>query len=163
VEQYSYLTFDLEGQVFGLETDKVLNIIRMCRITNVSEAPYYIKGIAKVQGIIITIVDIKLILGIPPGNIKENNCIILLNVSYEDESLIYGIIVDSIQKIIRPGNDKIWPTSEFEDYHPGLIKGIVESNGNNIKLLETDKILSQKEFLMVKETTQAYEIINNMN
>ena len=60
-------TFVLENQLFGISVDCVLEVIRSLPITKVPLAPEAVSGLINLRGQIVTAVDLRRRLELPPG------------------------------------------------------------------------------------------------
>jgi purine-binding chemotaxis protein CheW len=128
------IVFKLNEEQFAVETSKVQSINDFMEITEVPKAPKFIKGLINLRGIIISLIDINLILGIIHKEEKQNNIIIL---EMEDE--LVGIAVDQVdevQEVLEDSLEKI----EYDDKKP-YINGVFKLQDRIVTLIDINKLL----------------------
>lgn len=124
--------FKIGEEQFAVETGQVQSICDMMNITKVPKASSYIKGLINLRGIIITVLNINLILGIEESSCKDQNIIIL---NLKDESI--GITVDSVEEVLDIEDRYIEKVMEKEK---PFLKGIINLKDRIITLIDLDKI-----------------------
>ena len=65
-ETEEFITFTIAGQIFGIPVLQVQDILGPQRITKVPLAPSEVAGSLNLRGRIVTAVDVRLRLGLPP-------------------------------------------------------------------------------------------------
>ena len=137
-----YLTFQLDGQEFGLEILKIREIIGLMKITPVPRAPHYIKGIINLRGEVIPIIELRLKFGMEETVVTDHTCIIVLETQHAKKNMMTGIIVDSVSEVHNIEAHQIDDKQKLEtlfkaDFMLGL--GKIE---NDLKiLLDINKII----------------------
>lgn len=116
-----WLTFWLDGQLFGASIVHVEQILSMMPITEVPEYPNYAKGVINIRGAIIPLIDLRLRLGKEEAAYTEHTCIIICRVG-EDQ---IGFIADSVDAVITiaPGQISA-PPQVVEDTTNRYLVGI---------------------------------------
>ena len=140
---HKYLTFQMKGQEYGLESLKVKEIIRVMKITPLPRTPDFIKGIVNLRGKVIPVVDLGVKLGMKEADYTEKTCIIVVEVTGSKGVAQMGIVVDSVSEVANIGADQIAETPALgvkhdTDYILGMAK---MENGVNI-LLNIEKVLT---------------------
>lgn len=133
-----YLTFFLDGEVFGIDICNVLEIISVSAITWIPENPDAIKGIINLRGSIIPVIDVRIRFKKEERPYDELTCIIVIE--YGDDNI--GLIVDTVNEVIHipehlislPPNAKLKHQNKF-------IKGIGKVDNEVQLLLDLDKFL----------------------
>ena len=78
-ENEDFVTFFIEGQLFGVPVLKVQDIINPQRITPVPLAPPEIAGSLNLRGRIVTAIDVRKRLGLPARGSKDCMSIVVEN------------------------------------------------------------------------------------
>src|SRR3989339_1592427 len=78
-----YLTFQLKGEIYGLEILKVQEIIGMMKVTRVPRSPAFIRGVINLRGKVIPVVDLRLKFSMESQADTEKTCIIVVQVIRE--------------------------------------------------------------------------------
>lgn len=130
-----FVIFKLGEEHFAVETDKILSINDMMKITVVPKAPSYIKGLINLRGSIKSLIDINLLLNIKSDK-KQNNIIIL---KLDEEEI--GITVDEVEEVIDIDEQKLQKldTHNIESY----INGVIEIDGRLLTIINIEKLINQ--------------------
>lgn len=144
-----WLTFWLQGQMFGVSIAHVEQIISMqSNITAVPEYPSYAKGVINLRGSIIPVVDLRVRLGKPETAYTDRTCIIVTSVG--DEQI--GLIVDEVDAVIGIPSEVVSPPPKMgEDGVNRYLTGIARVTGEDGKeqvvlCLDATKVLRAQEF-----------------
>ena len=113
-----YCTFYLEDNYFGIEVEQVQEIIRSQPITPVALAPVAIKGLINLRGQIVTAVDLRKLLELPP---RESN-VDLMNIVVSTNMGAYSLLVDRVGDVLELANDCSEPPPENID---GIARDLV--------------------------------------
>lgn len=145
-----YLTFSLEGEIFGLEIKYVTEIIGMQMITKMPEVPIYLKGIINLRGKIIPVVDVRLLFNKPEIAYDDRTCIVVVDI----DSVLVGLIVDNVDEVLNIGDDLVAPPpSTKTGFENRFMKGIGKANGKVQLLLDCERLL-KREDLQAIETVE---------
>ncbi|WP_326910465.1 chemotaxis protein CheW [Sedimentibacter sp. MB31-C6] len=141
-----YLTFFTDKQLFGIPIADVVQIVGVQEITSVPEFPNYAKGIINLRGTIIPIIDMRLRLNKEEIEYNERTCIIVTNI----QGVFIGFIVDSVNEVTNIDKNNISePPKMGVDYINSYITGVAKQENKIILLLNTQKLLNEKEVEMV--------------
>lgn len=141
-----YLTFQTDGQLFGVPIADVVQIVGMQNITEIPEFPYYAKGIINLRGSIIPVVDIRLRFNKPEAAYTERTCIIVTNMK---DNLI-GFIVDEVDEVTGIEADQISaPPRMAENVAESYLTGIGKLEKNVVLLINTARVLGEQEMQLL--------------
>ena len=143
-----YLTFTVDGNVYGLSIRYVIEIIGIHTATKVPETPDYVIGIINLRGRIIPLIDVRLKFGKEEIPYTERTCIIVIDV----DSVAVGLIVDRVNDVLALDDSQIAPPPPggalgFENRY---IEGIGKLEDIVILLLDAEKILRAEEMEMIE-------------
>src|SRR5450830_496725 len=137
-----FLAFTLGQEEYGIDIQKVQELLGYDTVTHIANAPEFIKGVVNLRGIIVPIIDmrIKFNFGTPAYN--QFTVIIILNI----DGRVMGMVVDSISDVITliPGQIKAAPeigSALNTDYLIGL--GALDER--MLILVDTGKLISSAE------------------
>jgi purine-binding chemotaxis protein CheW len=99
-----YVTMRLDNQVFGIPVLFVQDVLRGQRIARIPLAPKEIAGSMNLRGRIVTVVDMRVRLGLPPKEYTPKT----MSVVVEHEGEPYSLLVDSVGDVLS------LPLSQFE-------------------------------------------------
>ena len=138
-----YLTFELKGEIYGLEILKVQEIIGMMNVTRVPKTPEFIRGVINLRGKVIPVVDLRLKFGMETKEDTERTCIIVVQFQNAATAMTMGIIVDEVKEVINIESGLIEDTPSFgADTNTDFILGVGKVNQKVVMLLDVDKVLS---------------------
>jgi len=92
-----YVTAMIGGQLFGLPIRQVQDVFLPERVTRVPLAPPEIAGVLNLRGRIVTLVDMRRRLGMPPR--ADDAPSMALGVELRGE--FYGLLIDSIGEVLK--------------------------------------------------------------
>ena len=156
-----YLTFNLGGEQYGLEILKVREIIGIMDITRVPRTPDFIRGIINLRGKVIPVIDLRKKFTMPTIDDTEQTCIIVVDMLFENNSLLMGIIVDSVSEVLDIDTDEIDSTPMFgSSVTTDFIQGIAKTKGGVKILLNIEKVLTTNEILTLPHVTVEEALTN---
>ncbi len=92
-----YVTAIVGGQQFGLPILRVQDVFKPERVTRVPLAPPEIAGVLNLRGRIVTLVDLRQRLDLPPRADEKPQ--MAIGVEWRNES--YGLLIDSIGEVLK--------------------------------------------------------------
>jgi len=151
-----FLSFVLSDEEYCIEILKIREIMGMTDITEIPQTPDFIMGVINLRGQIIPIIDLRLKFDLEFKEYTDRTCIIVVEIEYEGEITLMGIVVDAIQEVINIPEEKVskipYINSKIKsDY----ILGVAET-GDSIKIiLDIRKVVTEEEFVLIKELDNA--------
>lgn len=132
-----FVTFTIAGQLFGIPVLKVQDVLAAYNITRIPLAPPEIAGSLNLRGRIVTAMDVRLRLGLPPK--EESGC---MSIVAEHEGELYSLMVDSVGEVLGLKADDYErnpPTLDpkFRDYSDGIYR----LDGKLLVVLDVNRLL----------------------
>lgn len=156
---YSYLTFKLGEEQFGIHVSQVLNILKMVKVTEVPKSPEYMKGVINLRGSVLPVIDIRIKFGMPEKEYTNNTCIIVMDLDMEGETTYLGTIVDEVLSVHEIEEKQIEPPPSIGNkYKSEFIYGMAKVEENFIMLLDMQKVLSVDELHEVIEKSESKDV-----
>jgi purine-binding chemotaxis protein CheW len=117
------VTFTVADQVFGISVDKVIDILVPERIAPIPLAPPHVHGAINVRGKIVTVIDVRARLNLPPLDAAHQRTGLTVEHNYG----LYTLIVDSVGDVVElpddVGTDTLtMPDRQWRDIAIGIIK-----------------------------------------
>jgi len=140
---FKMISFTLGGKDYGIDILKVKEIRKAGNFTKVPNTPAYVRGVDNLRGDIIPVIDLRIMFNLPAESkeaVQENIIILRL------ETLVLGIVVDTIEKVVGISSDSIQPPHPiFGDINVRYISGVVQSEKRLYIILDVDRIFGQPE------------------
>jgi purine-binding chemotaxis protein CheW len=151
-ETTQYLTFTLDDEVFAVEISKVREVLDFTSITKVPRTPDFMRGVINLRGSVVPVVDMKLKFGMSLTEQSVNTCIIIVEVTLDDDKMILGALADSVQEVFELDPEYIEPAPRIgTQLQTDFIKGMGKRDDNFIMILNIDKIFSTDELVIVQD------------
>ncbi|NRA43580.1 MAG: purine-binding chemotaxis protein CheW [Oligoflexales bacterium] len=145
LKQGRFIVFCLHKKNYGIPLAKVKEIIRPPMITPLPKVPGFYKGLINVRGQIISIIDMRLCLGMPEEKaIPKKTCVIISHVG----DLLVGAIVDEIVDVTSYEESQI-SLEEFDrgkNRKDGVYAVAKSSAGDLTLLIDLEKTLEGTAF-----------------
>ena len=96
-----FLSVMLQGKkrYINVDTIKALLLFKTTPVTQVSRAPEYVYGMIKYHGETIAVVDVSFLVNKSETQPTDDSVIIVMEEHIEGESMLLGMLVDSVDKI----------------------------------------------------------------
>jgi purine-binding chemotaxis protein CheW len=151
-ETTQYLTFKLEEEVFALDVAKVREILDFTTVTKVPQTPEYIRGVINLRGSVVPVMDLRLKFGMTVTEKTVNTCVIVVEMELEGETMVLGVLADSVQEVIDLEPEQIEPAPRIgTKLNTDFILGMGKYNEQFMMLLDIDKVFSSEGLSLVRE------------
>ena len=149
-----YLTFKLVNEEYGLEILKVREIIGMMAITRVPRTPAFVRGVINLRGKVIPVIDLRSKFGMENVADTEETCIIVVDVSRNNDKLQIGILVDSVSEVLDIKGEDIEDAPSFgTDMDTDFIIGMAKTKGSVKILLNIERVLTTVEIATLAKSS----------
>jgi purine-binding chemotaxis protein CheW len=131
-------TFLLGSGTFGLDTDLIQEVVMLGEVTPVHHAPSYVAGIRNLRGRIVTVIDLRIRLELPPIDTGPESRILIAD--WKGEPV--GLLVDGVDDTIEVGaSDLLPPPSNLHGVQMQKLLGVFRSGERLAALLDPAAIL----------------------
>jgi purine-binding chemotaxis protein CheW len=131
------VSFKLSEETYGIEITKIREIILVGEITQIPETPAYVKGLINLRSTVIPVIDLRTRFSLASGDLTSDSRIMVLNVG----SRTIGIIVDSVNEVLRVTQQEISPTPPtVTSAGNGYMTGLVRLKEDLLILLDVDRL-----------------------
>lgn len=151
-ETTQFLTFKLGDEVFALDISKVREVLDFTTVTKVPRTPEFMRGVINLRGSVVPVVDLRLKFGMTRTESSVNTCIIITEVTVDNDTTILGALADSVQEVLdlEPGSIAAAPKIGTK-LKTEFIKGMGRRDDRFIIILDIDKVFSSEELAMVEQ------------
>lgn len=156
----TFLSFKLGKEVFAASANNVVNILELKPITKVPYAPEYMSGVINLRGQVLPVIDMRIKFGMSPIEPTVDTCIIVLNITLENEEVKLGILVDAVSEVLELEDTQIEPSPTIgTKYKAEFIRGMYKKEESFIMLLNLDLIFTKDEIVLVEETKTKADVV----
>ncbi len=150
-----FLSFTIDNENYCMDILRVKELMGMTKITPLPRTPNFIRGVINLRGQIIPIIDLRLKFGLEFKEYTKRSSIIVVEVSYDNENMFMGLVVDSIQEVINIPDNKMSKIPYINaKIKSEYIKSIANTKDGMKIVLDVLKVLNEEELATVKETTE---------
>lgn len=138
-EKKQFSTFFVDGLFFGVEVEKVQEVIRYQEMTRVPLAPLVVRGLINLRGHIVTAVDLRRRLELherPAGQLP-------MNVVVRSEDGAVSLLVDEIGDVLEVDEETFeGPPETLSQRARELIPGVYKLRDRLMHILDTGKAVN---------------------
>lgn len=127
------LTFTMGGTPYAIPVESVREIVRIRPITPVPRVASDVRGVISLRGEIIQVVDLCLRLGLPSAETTRASRIVVVQ---PEDGRVAGVLVDSVQEVLRVSEDAIGPASDG-----GAVEALCARGDEFVSLLDLERVL----------------------
>ena len=144
-----FCTFYLENYYFGIDLSNVQEVLQQLELTEVPLAPYAVRGLMNLRGLIVIAVDLRRQLGLmerPQGKPAMN----VIVCTGEDA---VSLLVDEIGDVVEAGEDTFEPPPEtLRGKVRSAIRGVHKLEKHLMHVLDTERACMVEERPVVAPT-----------
>jgi purine-binding chemotaxis protein CheW len=104
-----YLAFGLGNEEFAIQATHLREIMGIHEINALPPTPGYLKGVLKLQGRVVPVVDLRMKFDLPEIEYTKRTCVIVAQLENAIGKFMIGIIVDGVSEVLT------LQASEIED------------------------------------------------
>lgn len=140
---FQLVGFHIGPKLLGADILTIQEIVRDPDISPIEDAPSFIKGIARLRGAFLPIIDLGQILGIKPSTPGDRTWVLVAQAG--DKSI--GYIVDDVTPIIRTKKDAVYQAPELvlAGLRSKYINGVCETESGLLVIVDLNRVLLDEE------------------
>lgn len=130
ITEHEFATFYVGDSLIGIDILQVQEINRNLQLTRIPHAPHCVRGVINLRGDVVTVIDLRVVFGLPQLPIGHANRNIILSCGQER----IGLLVDRIADVVYAKSDEI-------DVPPVNLHGLSGRFFSGVHKLEQDLLL----------------------
>lgn len=147
-ETRQVLTFRIGEEAYAVGILRVREIVEYQTVTRVPTAPPWIRGVTNLRGSVVPVLDLAVKLGLPPSPVARRTCIVLVELTLQNEEAVLGIVVDAVDQVVDLAPEDVEPPPSFGTrIHADYLLGMAKMDGRLALLLDIDQVLTVDELL----------------
>ena len=108
-----YLTFCLTTNVVGVPLKSVKEVMGVKPITLLPRTPKFMRGVINLRGQIVPVIDLKLKFGMGSTEFTVDSCIIIIEVSINEQPILIGALADSVKDVVESHSNNMDPAPKM--------------------------------------------------
>ncbi|MGZ5001155.1 MAG: chemotaxis protein CheW [Methylomonas sp.] len=150
VEQF--LTFELEGEAYGIEILKVQEIRGWEPVRKIPDTPDFVKGALNLRGTIVPIIDLRERFHMPKADYTPVTVVIVMCIETPFGASVMGIVADTVSDVLDIHLADIKdPPNLGSKINTRYMRGMYVGKNGMVMLLDVDKLLDPEEFVYITE------------
>lgn len=130
-----------KNEEYGIPIEQIKEIRTLDAITRVPNTVSHIKGIVNLRGMIIPVVDVKMMLGFSNETVNTDQTRIL--VAEVKDSLV-GLLVDDVDRVMRLPKENVEPAPRGTIDTNQFVQGIAKTDDSLLVLIDVEKLMSSE-------------------
>jgi purine-binding chemotaxis protein CheW len=137
-ETDGYVSFRLAGERLGVSVVRVQEVLTAQAISPVPLAPPEVAGFLNLRGQIVTAVDLRVRMGLPPRSGDQTSMNIV--VRHQDE--LFSLLVDEVGDVVGTEASAVEPApSTLASHWRACAEGVIRLEGELLVVLDVDNLL----------------------
>lgn len=134
--------FQLAGECYAVDVERVQGIIQMQAITVIPGAPPFIEGVINLRGAVVPVVDLRARFGFTPRTLEQRSVILIVELGEHQ----VGMVTDRVTDVTHiPGTAIEPPSPLLTSVDTAYLRGIARHDGQLLILLNLDRVFSTEE------------------
>ncbi|TIX49073.1 chemotaxis protein CheW [Alteraurantiacibacter aquimixticola] len=136
------ITFELSGQLFGIDIMAIREIRAWSPVTVLPRVPDHVAGVVNLRGAVLPVIDLSVRLGWPATEATPRNPIIVV----EHEGQSRGLIVHGVNDIVSIEADSLQqPDGAAQARITGFLEGLAPLDDNMVMVLDLAELMADEE------------------
>ena len=146
VDNNQYLTFVIGDEIFALDIGSVREVLELTSITRIPRTPNHMRGVINLRGHAVPVLELRSKFGMVSTEDTVNTCIIIVEVSMNDETTIIGTLVDSVREVFEMPPESIEQAPRMGTaIKSEFIRGMGKQDDRFVIILDVDRIFTADE------------------
>lgn len=143
-----FLSFVVGGEEYAVPILRVKEIIEFDALTRVPGMPACVSGVINLRGRVVPVVDLALLFGLGPTTVTRRTCIVLLEVTVEQDPTVLGVIVDAVSEVLELAAADIEPPPGFGTrVRAEMLEGMAQAGRKFVMILRIDEAFGVDQLL----------------
>lgn len=137
--QREFITFEVEGQLFGIDIMAIREIRAWTPLTRLPRVPHHVAGVVNLRGTVLPVIDLAARLGWKATDATPRHAIIVAQINGQAR----GMIVDSVSDIVTVSGEAIQPPpATSSDSIVGFVDGLVAIDDRMVMIIDLNALSS---------------------
>lgn len=147
-----FLAFTLGREEYGIDILKVQEIRGYESVTQIANAPAYLKGVVNLRGTIVPIIDLRIKFQQEKVTYDQYTVVIIVDLNERTT----GIVVDGVSDVLTLTPEQIKPTPQFTNgVETEYISGLGSVDTRMLILVDIEKLMATEELAAIAAAATA--------
>ena len=134
-----FLTIFIGGQMFGIPILQVQDVLGEQKVTRIPLAPHQVAGALNLRGRIVTAINVRTCLGLPPEKNSTRNMSVVVESNHE----LYSLNIDSVGDVLSLYEEDYESTpATLDPIWRSVSLGVYRLKGKLLVILDVPKLLN---------------------
>ncbi len=147
------VVFKLRNEEFGVDINRVKEIVRLPDITSIPRSPDYVAGVCNLRGNVLPVIETRIRFSMEPEERTESTRLLVVDSGLS----IMGIIVDNVREVMRMNSSVIDPPpSVCQSIDKAFLDGVVKMDDGKRLILKLNlkAVINVEDVQYAKNTGQ---------
>jgi purine-binding chemotaxis protein CheW len=107
-----FVTLGIDRETFALPVETVREILDMCEISKLPNAPQQLLGMIDVRGTAVPVIDLRTKFGLPRIDVTASTRILVLEVPSRGNVVLIGLVADRVFEVTSLDGDRLDPAPD---------------------------------------------------
>jgi len=146
-----YLLFYLNGELLGLFSSKIREIVELPKVTKVPWMQESLCGVCNIRGSVVGVVDTSWLLMQQPFEQTQKSSLVLVDVAFEGKEESVGLIVDEVFEVEVFEPERLQETPNFGlAFDSKYVQSMAKYEESHIPILSLERLLCFEELARVE-------------
>ena len=151
-DEGQFLTFTLAEESYGVDILKVQEIRGWSQVTQIPNAPDFIRGVMNLRGEIVPILDIRRRFNMDEIEFTEHTVVIVLNI--KDRTI--GMVVDGVSDVVSIPAEEMRPAPDFGTaIDANFVRALSPIGDRMVIILNVDEMLQGCDLVTIDNLTSS--------
>jgi purine-binding chemotaxis protein CheW len=137
-----FVTFRLGEQWLGIPVVLIQEVLTAQSVSRVPRSPSHVAGFLNLRGQIVTAVDLRVRLGLPPHDDPEADA---MNVVVKDGEEFFSLVVDQVGDVVAVDAERVEPApATLPGVWREVASGVIQMEEELLVILDVDRILDSE-------------------
>lgn len=145
----SYLTFEVNGGVYGIHVSKVVEIMAYVKPQAATAPVPGMIGLVEHRGSVVPLIDSGLKFGVGPVNVTEQTYVVVINVVNGAGSFNVALAVDTVREVLEVTDAEKLPIDTA--YKPGYVLFAAQTPNGLGMFFDPDKVFTDTDIVAMNQ------------
>lgn len=138
-----YLTFRLQGEVYGVDILRVREIIEYAKPTALPMMPAFVHGVIRLRDHVVPVIDLAQRFGAAATQLHRRTCIVIIEVAGGETTQDLGVLVEAVDAVLDIDAPQIEMAPSFGvGLQREFIQGMARLDQGFVILLDVGRVLT---------------------